>query len=119
MNRTYSILGAALLASMSSIAWAAAGEGGGGGGDPVSLEGALKMLSVDTDDHWTEGGLPLIDRLKGMTGSDVTRAEVDEITDGTKREGWAEWRKTKWPAPADPDVAAAVLTSPALIRAMM
>lgn len=121
MNYTSLTLRVALLASMSSVAWAAADEGGGGGGGgTLPLEEALKRLSLVTDGHWTEGGLPLIEHLKGLTGSDVTRAEVDAITDGTKRDAWAEWRKTKWSeyaegalSPADPDVVAAEDEAPA------
>lgn len=88
-----------LLAAMSSIAFMAADAGGNDGQthSARSLEEALKSLSPDTESHWTESGLPRIEHLEAITGQNVSRAGVDEITSGTKRDAWADWRGTKWP----------------------
>lgn len=90
-----------LLAAMSSIAFSAAEAGAGSG--PSVLENVLRGLDPDLNDHWTQAGEPLLAYLNQMTSTDVSRAEVDAITDGTKREAWAEWSATKWPAPTPPD----------------
>ena len=100
-----------LLGAMSSIAFMAAEAAAGEGPAPIEL--VLQRLNTENDEHWTKGGEPLLEYLQHATSSDVSRADVDAITDGTKREAWADWADAKWPAgggldaDADPDGAAA------------
>lgn len=55
------------------------GRTGGGAGDDakLSLPDAIASLDDKNDAHWTQGGLPDLDVLKGLTGNaDLKRADV-------------------------------------------
>ena len=42
----------------------------------ITLIEALKGLSAENDDHWTQEGLPRLDVLKELVGGNVTRGEI-------------------------------------------
>lgn len=102
-----------LLAAMSSIAFMAAEASAGSG--PSVLENVLSGLDPANNDHWTQAGEPLLAYLNQMTSTDVSRADVDAITDGTKREAWAEWSATKWSTQPEPSLEGARLGSDVLV----
>lgn len=58
-------------------------QGEGGNGYQLTLPEAVRALDDNSDDDWTQAGLPNLDRLKTMTGGSVSRADVDAI--GRKR----------------------------------
>lgn len=50
----------------------------------TDLAAAVALLDDKNDDHWTDAGKPSIEALKGLTGGNVTRAQVDALP--TQRE---------------------------------
>lgn len=50
-----------------------------------SLGEAIGQLDPETDAHWTSNNLPAIDYLSSVTGTKVTRADVDAIAAGYTR----------------------------------
>lgn len=62
------------------------GKGDDGPFEPLTLAAAVASLDDANDDHWTQAGLPDISTLKTLTGADVTRAMVDQLPEGDKRE---------------------------------
>lgn len=53
---------------------------GGPGTGKMSLADAVASLDNKNDAHWTEGGKPDLDTLKGLTGNDsLKRADVDAV----------------------------------------
>lgn len=50
-----------------------------------SLAEAIGLLDPENDAHWTSNNLPAIDFLEGVTGSKVTRAEVEAVAEGFTR----------------------------------
>lgn len=51
-----------------------------------TLLAALAALDPDKNEHWTNEGLPLLDKLKFDTGSAVTREAVTQAAPGFTRE---------------------------------
>ena len=50
------------------------------------IKRALDTLDPKNDAHWTNGGLPSMERMKEITGkSDLTRAEVSAVAPGFDR----------------------------------
>lgn len=43
------------------------------------LKDALKQLDVNNDDHWTKGGLPMVDVVSHFHGEPVTRSDIAEV----------------------------------------
>lgn len=54
-------------------------QDGGFGGDLQTLEEALNSLDPEDEAHWTKGGLPNLKVLSELTGTTVTRADIDAI----------------------------------------
>ena len=55
------------------------------------IKRALDTLDPKNDAHWTNGGLPSMERMKEITGkSDLTRAEVSAVAPGFDRAAAAE-----------------------------
>lgn len=67
------------------------------------LKDALKQLDVNNDDHWTKGGLPLVDVVSGYHGEPVTRAEIAEV--------WPEFSRDVLRAEIETPPSAAVASS--------
>lgn len=58
--------------------------------EALTLEDALKRLDPDDDAHWTKTGLPDCNVLKELTGTAVTRQEVNDVAPDFNREQAAE-----------------------------
>lgn len=50
------------------------------------IKDALKKLDVNNDDHWSKGGMPLVDVVSHFHGSVLTRAEISEAWPGFTRD---------------------------------
>ena len=48
---------------------------------------AVQSLDHSDDDHWTEGGEPMLSALKDICGFRVSRAEVKALCPSVEREG--------------------------------
>jgi hypothetical protein len=51
----------------------------------MDIIAALAMLDVNNDEHWTTEGLPRLDVLKELTGSQVTRETLNNVAKGVNR----------------------------------
>lgn len=67
------------------------------------LKDALRKLDVNNDDHWTKGGLPLVDVVSDLYGQPVTRAEIAEV--------WPEFSRDVLRAETETPPSASVVTS--------
>jgi hypothetical protein len=63
----------------------------------TTLKQALKLLDPQNDEHWTAGGLPRVEALEQLTGTQLSRADVEAAAPDLKRSN-AEAA----PAPAQP-----------------
>lgn len=61
------------------------------------LKDALKQLDVNNDDHWTKGGLPMVDVVSHFHGETVTRSDIAEV--------WPDFTRDVAIAEANPPVA--------------
>lgn len=81
--RKFYLSGAAAMMCMA----AADGAGGTGADDRLSrIKSALGKIDTSEDAHWTNAGLPAMDRMKEITGfDDLTREEVSKAVPGLSR----------------------------------
>jgi len=55
--------------------------------DPTNdIKEALELLDPTCDDHWTAQGLPSVAAVKELSGSDVTRMQIDALAPGLCRD---------------------------------
>lgn len=81
--RKFYLSGAAAIMCLS-----AASEGSGGAGDDrlSKIRAALGKSDTTEDTHWTNAGLPSMERMKAITGlEDLTREEVSKASPGYSR----------------------------------
>lgn len=75
--RISSLILASLLLSTSAGVLMATADASAGGGTKMTLAEAIATLDPANDEHWTQGGLAKMEYLEGLTGGNLTRAEVD------------------------------------------
>lgn len=51
----------------------------------MDIKEALEQLNHEDDDSWTEDGLPKVEVVRKITGSDVTRREITDAAPGFRR----------------------------------
>ncbi len=81
------------LGLLCSVAFIMSDTGGSGAGDQSkpTLGQALVRLDPNNEDHWTQSGDPLLAHLETVTGGDVSREDVDKLTNGLKRSD--DWKQ--------------------------